>query len=497
MAGNHGRTSNNSKRCFVVMGFGTKTDYATGRRLDLDKSYRDLIKPVVKKKGLKCIRADEIPHSQIIDVPMYQELLTADVVIADLSTANPNALYELGIRHALKPWTTIVISENKLPYPFDLNHITISSYTHLGDDIGYEEVFRFRKILREKLNQVLKAPKTDSPVYTFLKDLTPPRLEDHAAQVATQSRQPLKGAGRTNTKARAKILAQGIGHGDKTLAVLIEEGEQAIDEERFTDAKAKFTLALQLCEKTDQHCPFASDPYIVQRLVRATFKAEEPDRFSALNEAIRILESKLNLKDSNDPETVGLASNIEKKLFFISQEPEHLDRAIRYCARGYYLRGNRYNGINLAFLLNVRTDTDKTKELKIADLVWANRIRLEVLELCEQEMNEIRQREKRRPDRTLSKPDKLYVDLRARDKTRKFWCLAAKAEAHFGLGELDDYERARAKAQRVKHGHWRMVAFDDKIKRLRESLESYGHLLNPPWPVRESRAPRYVPDPRA
>ena len=83
-ANNAGET----RRCFVVMGFGTKTDYATGRKLDLNKSYRLLIKPVVEEKGLVCIRADEIRHSGAIDLPMYRELLKADVVIADLSTAN-------------------------------------------------------------------------------------------------------------------------------------------------------------------------------------------------------------------------------------------------------------------------------------------------------------------------------------------------------------------------------------------------------------------------
>ena len=107
------------KRCFVVMGFGIKTDYATGRKLDLNKSYRLLIKPVVESKDLLCVRADEIRHSGLIDVPMYQELLKADIVIADLSTANANAFYELGIRHALRPCTTVVVSEDKLPYPFD------------------------------------------------------------------------------------------------------------------------------------------------------------------------------------------------------------------------------------------------------------------------------------------------------------------------------------------------------------------------------------------
>ena len=43
--------------CFVVMGFGKKTDYQSGRTLDLDKSYRNIIKPAVEEAGLKCIRA--------------------------------------------------------------------------------------------------------------------------------------------------------------------------------------------------------------------------------------------------------------------------------------------------------------------------------------------------------------------------------------------------------------------------------------------------------
>jgi hypothetical protein len=103
--------------CFVVMGFGTKTDFATGRKIDLDYSYNALIKPVVESKGLLCIRADEIKHSGSIDVPMYQQLLNADVVIADLSTSNANAFYELGVRHALRPHTTIVIAEQQMAYP--------------------------------------------------------------------------------------------------------------------------------------------------------------------------------------------------------------------------------------------------------------------------------------------------------------------------------------------------------------------------------------------
>src|ERR1044072_3305295 len=141
--------------CFVVMGFGKKTDFETGRTLDLDKSYRNIIKPAVKAAGLECIRADEIPHSGIIDVPMYEQLLGADVVIADLSTSNKNAFYELGVRHALRPTTTIVICEDgiKTP-PFDANHVLTRMYHHMGDGIDYEEVMRFSNLLPAAIKEI-------------------------------------------------------------------------------------------------------------------------------------------------------------------------------------------------------------------------------------------------------------------------------------------------------------------------------------------------------
>src|ERR1044071_4771512 len=122
------------KTCFVVMGFGEKVDFETGRKLNLDASYQNLIKPAIEDAGLERIRADDIVHSGVIDVPMYRQLLLADVVVADVSTANCNAFYELGVRHALRPYTTIIVSEDKFKFPFDINQIAIRKYKHLGED---------------------------------------------------------------------------------------------------------------------------------------------------------------------------------------------------------------------------------------------------------------------------------------------------------------------------------------------------------------------------
>jgi hypothetical protein len=83
--------SNGQKTCFVIMGFGEKTDFQSNpqRVLNLNKTYDNIIKPVVVDAGLACIRADEIIHSTVIDKPMYDNLLSADLVIADLSRQMP------------------------------------------------------------------------------------------------------------------------------------------------------------------------------------------------------------------------------------------------------------------------------------------------------------------------------------------------------------------------------------------------------------------------
>jgi hypothetical protein len=449
-----------SKRCFVVMGFGTKTDFETGRKLDLNKSYRLLIKPVVEEKNLLCIRADEIRHSGMIDVPMYSELLTADIVIADISTANPNALYELGLRHALAPQTTIVISENKLRYPFDLNHIIINKYIHLGDAIDYDEVVRFRKVLSSTLDAVLGEPKIDSPVYTFLQQLQPPRLPDSAPR-------------QTMT---------GMAADTASLATLIEQGESALRADSFLEAKAIFAKALSLYKVKSGSGPIWNDPYLLQRLVLATYRAKQPTEIEALNEAKAQLDS-LAPHESNDPETVGLAGDIEKGLFEQGQGDDHLVYAIAYYGRGFYLRTDVYNGIKLAHLLNVRADTtlESAPQETIADLVRANRIRKDVLEISERELAAIKERR----DRASGRSDEFSMAQLTLDREHEFWCLTAMAEAFFGLGDMERYEKLRLDAEALRPPGWMMNTFEDQIGKLRRLLVKHGSLLTPPWPGAE------------
>jgi hypothetical protein len=124
-----------------------------------------------------------------------------------------------------------------------------------------------------------------------------------------------------------------------------------------------------------------NDPYIIQQLALATYKSQQPDPFQALHKAKVILEA-LAPATSSDAETVGLWGAIHKRLWDIGQSGDDLDTAIRAYARGYFIKSDYYNGINFAFLLNVRAANSQGEDA-IADRVLARRIRREVLTLCD------------------------------------------------------------------------------------------------------------------
>ena len=92
--------------CFVLMPFGKKPD--NGRLdIDFDSVYYDLIFPAIEEAGLKPIRADEEKVGGIIHKPMFERLILCEYAVVDFTTGNPNVFYELGVRHAARPYSTV------------------------------------------------------------------------------------------------------------------------------------------------------------------------------------------------------------------------------------------------------------------------------------------------------------------------------------------------------------------------------------------------------
>lgn len=310
--------------CFVVIGFGTKPSYATGvvRMLDLNQTYTKLIKPVFDELGVKCQRACDMNVTGSIDQVMIKAINESDIVVCDITCLNANALWELGVRHALKKQHTILISDwahlRPTP-PFDVSHHVILGYEHSPDGISDDEAVRFRaelkKLVEDLENNLLSS---DSPVHDILnpdtnslfgkKDNTPPM---------------------------------------EPFSSIMDRAEAAKKKKDWPLAISLFDKAKEYTEKN--YAPKSDLPFIECRRALCTYKSK-PNDFFALAKAMTILEP-LGPKDTTDAEILGLSGAINKRIFEINNDNKYLEESIWFYDRGFSLVQDYYNGINAAFML--------------------------------------------------------------------------------------------------------------------------------------------------
>ncbi|MGE5398643.1 MAG: TRAFs-binding domain-containing protein [Chitinophagales bacterium] len=161
----------NNPLCFVLMPFGKKPD-ATGVIIDFDAVYKELISPAVKEAGLESIRADEEMAGGIIQKPMFERLILCPFAVADLTTANANIFYELGVRHAARPWNTVaVFYSGGARLPFDIADLRPLPYkltsTGTPADIANDKAALVERLIAAREAAEGK-PSSDSPILQLL-----------------------------------------------------------------------------------------------------------------------------------------------------------------------------------------------------------------------------------------------------------------------------------------------------------------------------------------
>jgi tetratricopeptide (TPR) repeat protein len=163
--------------CFVLMPFGRKTD-AAGRVTNFDSVYQKLIAPAVEAAGLEPIRADEEKIGGTIHKPMYERLMLCRYAVADITGANPNVFYELGIRHALRPSSTVVLFVEGTVIPFDIALVRGIAYRTDGAGEPVDPQVPM-KAITEHLRAARENPLFDSPLFQLLDDLPHTQI-DHS-----------------------------------------------------------------------------------------------------------------------------------------------------------------------------------------------------------------------------------------------------------------------------------------------------------------------------
>ena len=155
-------------RAFIVRPFGTKND-KQGQPIDFDAVERALIAPALAWHGIEGRTTGEIAAAGNIREDMFRMLIASDLVIADVSIHNANVFYELGIRHALRPWRTIMVRCRADDTVFDLQTDRYLQYDR--DRPGGS-----LSALVQAVAQTMAAERKDSPVYLLLPQLeAPPR----------------------------------------------------------------------------------------------------------------------------------------------------------------------------------------------------------------------------------------------------------------------------------------------------------------------------------
>lgn len=102
------------KLCFYITPIGEES---SSERRHADMLLKHLVEPAFNKFGIKVVRADKIGRSGLISQQIFEHIVSSKFCVADLSFGNPNAFYELGVRHMTKlPTIQIIRKGDKIPF---------------------------------------------------------------------------------------------------------------------------------------------------------------------------------------------------------------------------------------------------------------------------------------------------------------------------------------------------------------------------------------------
>ncbi|MEE0919040.1 MAG: hypothetical protein U0L56_03300 [Lachnospiraceae bacterium] len=302
------------------MGYGVKNG------LDLDLTYKKIINPCLvdnklvpfplyEEKSYNAFRCDEISGTTSIDYKFVTCLNGADIVVADISTMNVNAIYELGARHALKPRSTILLcakdKEKEFNF-FDITYVPIIFYEHNGtylkDDVISNTKKQLNKLLDFSINASTEVP--DNPIYRALNE---------------------------------KNVYDKKHFSNQNIYQLYKKGRNELDNNEFDQARDTLD-ELYSIDPTEEN---------LLLLVLAKYKiAENKNSCKDLIECLNFIKQNVDVDNSTSEYLYGRLAAICLRIYNISNESEYYYSALEYYRRGAnFCKKNLYCPRNYCALL--------------------------------------------------------------------------------------------------------------------------------------------------
>jgi hypothetical protein len=340
-------------RVFIVRPFGTKSG------IDFNQVEAELIQPVLKAVGLGGGTTGEIVKQGNIRTDMFQKLLVADLVIADISVYNPNAYYEIGVRHAFREKRTFLIrcSKDGLPNGAKIDDVPFDLKTDRYLEYRLDDLAGAQLRLTAALRSTLTSQDPDSPIFQLLPNLGEPDHEVFLA-VPLDFREEVERAAAGGQAGDLSLLAEEAGNFEWAITGLRLVGNTLFGMKHWELSRAVW-------ESVRDHNPFDLDANLLlgtiyqrlgelvrsdQALERALKSPKIDEARRAETHALRGRNAKQRWQDSwtkakaEEQQTEALRSSL-------------LDDSYQQYAQGFEEDQNHfYSGLNALAMLTILVD---------------------------------------------------------------------------------------------------------------------------------------------
>lgn len=357
-------------KLFVVSPFGSRiAPQSPVGVIDFDLVYQEGVRPAAERAGWEVIRIDEINATGNISDHYLREILSADLVLGDISVENPNVFYELGIRQAISTGGTLLIAQQASTIPFDLSAQRIIFYEHTAPGLR-----NLKNRLYSALLEYRPGPGTN-PIRAFL---------EKVGAVSDPERDPLSFEREVDARIeRCRTVDQliAVWHWVKNISP--------------APARALLTLAERLAE---------FDEWSISAKILRKAADERPDDFEVHRqlgwylqqsggdddaESLAAFERALALNPS-DPETLGMLGGRYKRRGEYPRAREYYERAVGLSPNSIYILVNlaaveilsntnepqagveRYGALVERLRPEVLTSPDEWAELVLGEALFAS-----------------------------------------------------------------------------------------------------------------------------
>jgi MAP3K TRAFs-binding domain len=352
--------------CFVLMPFGKKPTVG-GTLVDFDGVYREVIAPGIVGAELDPLRADEEMAGGIIHKPMFERLILCEYAVADLTTANANVFYELGLRHAVRPASTVLVfAQGTGQLPFDVAALRALPYSL--DPAGKPAAaLADRDALAARLREA-RSDSTDSPVFQLVEGFPDiQRLKTDVFRDRVKYGEELKGrlaAARKQGPDAVRAVEASLGR------IADEEAGVVID--LFLSYRAVRAWGEMIALVPKMAPPLAATVLVQEQHGLALNRAGRGD------EAERVLTS-LIARRGPSSETYGILGRVYKDRWeaALKAGEKVLARGLLDKAIDAYLKGfeadwrDAYPGINAVTLMELRDPPDPRRSTLIPVVAYA------------------------------------------------------------------------------------------------------------------------------